>query len=114
MDAQEYDKIVANNKLPSHEWAKNNVHDLGAIMEVADAERLLVEAVNVRKERDASNVAWVKEGDDNNVNTALFHLANMYLTYGVAANEETAVKQAKRAMRTMNHCLSHESVAHAR
>jgi hypothetical protein len=56
MEANEYDKIVADNKLPSHQWAKNNVDHLNAVMEVADAERQLVKAVEIKNNRAGSKV----------------------------------------------------------
>jgi hypothetical protein len=114
MDAKAYDNIVADNKLPSHRWAKENVGHLNAIMEVAEAERRLVEAIENRNERAGSRAAWCKEAGDKHVETAFIYLAAAYVTFGVAADDQTAVRQATRAMRTMNHCLRHESVSTSR
>jgi hypothetical protein len=114
MDADKYDKFVADNRLPSHQWAKDNAHDLNAIMAVAEAERILVEAIESGNEQTGSQVAWAKHAKDKNVKAALVYLAAAYVTYGVAANDETAVRQATRAMRTINHCLDHEGVHSSR
>jgi hypothetical protein len=110
----EYGSILGHRKMPSHDWAKKNTGNLEAVAKVAEAEQNLIEAIDIREAQAGSRVALSKQTADNMVNTALRDLAFTYLSQGVAEDADSANRQAKRAVRTIKHCLDHESVTTAR
>jgi nanoRNase/pAp phosphatase (c-di-AMP/oligoRNAs hydrolase) len=93
-----FDRRLARRDLPSHQWARKNAAKLAAVSQVTEAEQALCEALDQRRDRRWSKVESFREAAEYKVRTAVRHLAVTYLECGVAADEETAFRDAAKAL----------------